>query len=94
MKDALRSHLDERRAAAGLSLTELAARVGTSRQALSAIAAGRAVPSTALALRLAREVGCSVEELFSLAPAALDEVRVPELAGRRAILGRVGVPIV
>ena len=52
---------------AGLQQQELAARVGVSRQTLSAIEAGTTVPSTALALDLARVLGCRVENLFALA---------------------------
>src|SRR5690606_19758958 len=40
--------------------------VGVSRQAIAAIEAGRQVPSTQLALQLARTLGCVVEDLFSL----------------------------
>ncbi len=53
-----------RRAAAGLRQQELATRAGVSRQSLSALEAGHSVPSAALALRLARELGCRVEDLF------------------------------
>jgi molybdate-binding protein/DNA-binding XRE family transcriptional regulator len=53
-----------RRAAAGLRQEDLAARVGLSRQSLSGIEAGRRVPSTEVALRLAHELRCRVEELF------------------------------
>jgi molybdate-binding protein/DNA-binding XRE family transcriptional regulator len=52
------------RAAAGLRQQELAARVGISRQSLSQLEAGRSVPSTEIALRLARALGCRVEDLF------------------------------
>src|SRR5262249_62248370 len=45
---------------------ELAARVGVSRQSLSAIEAGATAPSTALALELARALSCRVEDLFAL----------------------------
>ncbi|MCA9712564.1 MAG: helix-turn-helix domain-containing protein, partial [Myxococcales bacterium] len=49
--------LRPRRVARGLSQSALADRVGVSRQALVAIEAGRQVPSTALALHLARALG-------------------------------------
>lgn len=62
----LRSDLRRLRTAAGLSQSELAQRVGVSRQALIAIEGGRQVPSTALALLLARALRCSVEDLFTL----------------------------
>ncbi|MCB9689497.1 MAG: helix-turn-helix domain-containing protein [Alphaproteobacteria bacterium] len=90
MDEGVVCHLEARRKLAGLTLTELAARVGVSRQALSAIAAGRATPSTAVALRLARELRCAVEELFALPPPALGGLRVPEQAGARVVVGKVG----
>jgi molybdate-binding protein/DNA-binding XRE family transcriptional regulator len=62
----MRSHVRERRQASGLTQHDLAARVGVSRQSLSAIEAGATVPSTALALELARTLGCRVEDLFAL----------------------------
>ncbi|NOY27492.1 MAG: helix-turn-helix domain-containing protein [Oligoflexia bacterium] len=85
----LQSFLASHRRAAGLSLTALAARVGVSRQALTAIEAGRATPSTALALRLARQLGCRVEDLFAIAADAVPDLSVPALVGTRVTLGRV-----
>src|SRR5215468_4891063 len=64
---ALRCSVRKLRQEAGLQQQELAGRVGVSRQTLSAIEAGATVPSTALALDLARVLGCRVEDLFSLA---------------------------
>src|SRR5262252_1397729 len=61
---ALANCVGRRRAAAGLRQQDLAARAGVSRQSLSALEAGRSVPSATLALRLARELGCRVEDLF------------------------------
>lgn len=61
-----RSAVRERREGAGLSGAALAAQVGISRQALSRIEAGAAIPSTLLALHLARTLRCQVEDLFSL----------------------------
>lgn len=84
---ALRTTLPARRRAAGFSLTALAERAGISRQALTAIEAGRSVPSTAVALQLARVLGCRVEDLFTLPGTTLAGVRAP--AGSRVILGRV-----
>lgn len=51
----------------GLSQRDLAVRANVSRQTLSAIEAGRTVPGTALALRLAAALGHRVEDLFHLA---------------------------
>jgi molybdate-binding protein/DNA-binding XRE family transcriptional regulator len=56
-----------RRQAAGLSQQALAKRCGLTRQAVHAIETGRYIPSTAVALKLARVLGCPVEELFRLA---------------------------
>jgi DNA-binding XRE family transcriptional regulator len=44
----------------------LAEAIGVSRQTLSLIEAGETVPSTQIALALARELRCRVEDLFSL----------------------------
>lgn len=63
---ALVSRVAELRQQRGLRQQALAAAVGVSRQALSAIEAGRASPSTELALRLARALDCRVEDLFEL----------------------------
>lgn len=52
------------RMAAGLSQVELARRARVSRQALGAIESGEYQPSVAVALRIARELGESVESLF------------------------------
>jgi len=52
------------REARSLTQLELATAASISRQALSAIEAGRAEPSVSLALRLARVLECPVEELF------------------------------
>src|SRR5262249_1710151 len=54
----------------GLEQQELARRAGITRQTLSRLESGRAAPSAAIALRLARELGCRVEELFWLAERA------------------------
>ncbi len=85
----VRCTVPARRRAAGLSVTELAQRAGVSRQSLTAIEAGRSTPSTALALRLARALGCAVEDLFQLGQERLVGLRVAEPAGSRVALGRV-----
>lgn len=56
-----------------LSQQALAAAVGVTRQTIIAIERGRFVPSTVLALRLARFFGKPVEEIFRLADAGLGE---------------------
>lgn len=85
-----RTFLAERRQAAGLSQRALADAVGISRQALSAVEAGRSVPSTVLSLRLARTLGCTVEDLFALPAPAVPGLSLPALSGRRVALAQVG----
>ncbi len=48
--------------------SELAERIGVSRQTIRAIESGSAVPSTVIALRLAKVLGASVEEIFQESP--------------------------
>jgi len=89
--DNLVSMVRLRRAEAGLSQAELAARAGVSRQALSAIEAGRQTPSTALALQLARALRCTVDDLFRLpgGPVVHATLAEPVDQGGRVVLGRV-----
>jgi len=53
----------------GLSAIALAAAAGVSRQTIYAMEAGTFIPNTAVALRLARALETTVEELFTLADA-------------------------
>src|ERR1700730_4281455 len=62
----LENGLRRARQRSGLQQGELASRAGISRQTLSALEAGRAQPSTLIALTLARALGCRMEELFWL----------------------------
>ena len=55
-----------RLAIADLTQQELANRVQVTRQTIVALEAGNYVPSLPLALRIAREFGKSVEQVFSL----------------------------
>lgn len=93
----LSNHLRTLRAAAGLSQDDVARRSGLTRQAVNTIEAGRYVPNTAVALAIARALGCRVEDLFQLAPSD-HIVSVPESAlskrGSRLIAGRVGERVV
>lgn len=86
------SALRELRRRTGLSQSDVAKRAGLSRQGIIAIEAGRRVPSTAVALRLAEVLACSVEELFSLGGrAALTALPDPmsEAPSGRVRLGRI-----
>lgn len=84
----------------GLSQETLGDRVGVSRHAIMAIEAGRQVPSTTLALRLADTFDCAVKDLFRLDPVTELEVRLPPprpaatvsppVPSSRVAVGRVG----
>lgn len=74
----LDNRLREHRESHDLSQQALGDLVGVTRQAILAIEGGRQVPSTSLALRLARALGCDVEDLFTLgAHAHLDARLAP-----------------
>ena len=65
--NALHNSLKLHRARLDLTQADLADRVGVSRRSINSIERGHFVPSTVLALRLARELGVTVEDLFTLA---------------------------
>lgn len=65
-KERLVCNLKSARKAKGLSQSDLAERVGVKRQAIYDMESGRYLPNTALALRIAKEIGCRVEDLFAL----------------------------
>ena len=50
----------------GWTQAELAMRVGVSRKTINTVENGVFVPSTTVALKIARALECSVEDLFSL----------------------------
>lgn len=84
------SRVRAEREARGLSQAELARRAGLSRQALSAIEAGRYLPNTAVALRLAQALGCAVEDLFAFPTSPTVGARLAEESPAvRVRLGRV-----
>ena len=56
--------LREFRGRAGLSQEKLAAALGVSRQTIISIEGGRYVPSLELALKLAVEFKCRIEDIF------------------------------
>ncbi len=89
----VRAAVRDLRQRAGWKQQELAARIGVSRQALSAIEAGETVPSTTLALELARALDCRVEDLFALEDGGrnIEATLVAERlsSGRRLALGLV-----
>jgi putative transcriptional regulator len=67
MGERLRNHLRVERARRTLTQEQLAHLAGVTRKTINTIETGRFVPSTVLALRLARVFGVRVEDLFELA---------------------------
>ena len=59
-------HLTQRRKEAGITQANLAEAVQVSRKSINAIENGIYVPSTVLALKIARTLKCKVEDLFKL----------------------------
>lgn len=84
----VQTKLAELRSKRGLGASELAARVGVSRQTVYAIEAGTYVPNTAVSLKLARALDATVEEIFQLEPEdqASDKVVEATLLGDPKIM--------
>ncbi len=66
MADRLDNRLKERRAELGLTQAELAELIGVTRKTVNTIENQVFVPSTILALKLAKALDMPVEELFSI----------------------------
>jgi putative transcriptional regulator len=66
MPERLLNRLREERARRNLTQADLAVLVGVSRKTINTVENGIFVPSTVLALQLARALGTSVDELFRL----------------------------
>jgi putative transcriptional regulator len=62
----LLNNLEELRKAANLTQQELSESAEVSRKSINAIENGIYVPSTVLALKIAKTLDCSVEEIFKL----------------------------
>ena len=62
----LLNNLEKLRKSAGLTQQELSESADVSRKSINAIENGVYVPSTVLALKIARTLECSVEDLFRL----------------------------
>src|SRR5215467_8463417 len=93
-----RNRIRAARTARQMSQTELARRAAISRQALGAIEAGVYQPSVSVALKLARELGDTVEALFAELPFERVDALVAQgagtAAGTRVALGRVAGRVV
>jgi putative transcriptional regulator len=62
----LLNNLEKLRRSAGLTQQELSESADVSRKSINAIENGVYVPSTVLALKIAKTLGCKVEDLFKL----------------------------
>ena len=62
----MKNHIKELRKSKGLPQEELAAAAGVSRQTIIALDTDKYSPTLALAMKLARHLGSTVEELFIL----------------------------
>ena len=62
----LLNNLEDLRKAAGLTQQELSESAEVSRKSINAIENGVYVPSTVLALKIAKTLNCMVEDLFKL----------------------------
>ena len=66
MAEGLSNRLRDLRTERDLTQVALAELVGVSRKTINTVENGVFIPSTLLALRLARALGCPVETIFSL----------------------------
>lgn len=62
----MKNSIKVERAVKGITQEELANVIAVSRQTVNAIESGKYVPSTVLALKIAREFGKAVEAIFTL----------------------------
>ncbi|WP_299819037.1 helix-turn-helix transcriptional regulator [uncultured Pontibacter sp.] len=64
----MKNSIKVERAIHSLTQEDLAKKIGVSRQTINAMEANKYVPSTVLALKIARLFGKPVEEIFELSP--------------------------
>lgn len=62
----MKNRIKVARAGQNITQQQLAEDVGVSRQTINAIESGKFVPSTVLALKMARIFNCKVEDIFLL----------------------------
>ena len=62
----LENNLEDLRKEAGLTQQDLSEKAEVSRKSINAIENGVYVPSTVLALKIAKTLGCKVEDIFKL----------------------------
>jgi putative transcriptional regulator len=64
----MKNNIRIQRAILNITQAELAERIGVSRQTINTIEAGKYIPSTVLAMKLAKVFKATVEEVFLLEP--------------------------
>ncbi|WP_442937938.1 substrate-binding domain-containing protein [Nostoc sp.] len=80
----------------GMSQQELANIAGVTRQSIGAVETGQCTPSVTISLRLAKALGCQVEDLFWLGEEDLPKIEailadsIPNLQQLQVILARIG----
>ncbi|MEH2253075.1 substrate-binding domain-containing protein [Nostoc sp.] len=80
----------------GISQQELANIAGVTRQTIGAVETGQCAPSVTISLRLAKALGCQVEDLFWLTEQDLPKIEAiladstPNLRQSQVILARIG----
>lgn len=89
------NNLKQIRLRLGMSQQDLATIAGVSRQTIGGVESGQISPSTTVALRLAKALGCQVEDLFWLEPdtaeiEAMPAQHTPVGESLRLSLARVG----
>jgi len=62
----MKNNIKVQRAIANITQAELAEKIGVSRQTINAMELGKYVPSTVLALKIAKIFGKTVNEIFEL----------------------------
>ena len=62
----LKNNLEEFRRATGMTQQDLSEKAEVSRKSINAIENGIYIPSTVLALKIAKTIECKVEDLFQL----------------------------
>ena len=68
MAERLANRIKDRRTELGLTQAELAERVAVTRKTVNTVENGVFTPSATLAIKLARALGLSVEQLFWIEP--------------------------
>jgi putative transcriptional regulator len=68
MRERLHNRIREERARLNLTQAELATKIDVSRKTINTVENGVFIPSTILALRLAKALGKPVESIFQLVP--------------------------